>query len=70
MSTINFRLYGDQIYGLGSKYLNEYINPEINKEDFLTNFNNGLLELNITGIKRPINILPYISIKDLKTEKI
>ena len=70
MSTINFRLYGDQIYGLGSKYLNEYINPEINKEDFLTNFNNGLLELNITGIKKPINILPYISIKDLKTEKI
>ena len=70
MSSINFRLYGDQIYGLGSKYLNEYINPEINKEDFLTNFNNGLLELNITGIKKPINILPYISIKDLKSEKI
>ena len=70
MSSINFRLYGDQIYGLGSKYLNEYINPEINKEDFLTNFKNGLLELNITGIKKPINILPYISIKDLKAEKI
>ena len=70
MSSINFRLYGDQIYGLGSKYLNEYINPEINKEDFLTNFNNGLLELNITGIKKPINILPYILIKDLKVEKI
>ena len=33
------------------KYLNEYINPEIKKEDFLANFNNGLLELNITGIK-------------------
>ena len=70
MSSINFRLYGDQIYGFGSKYLNEYINPEINKEDFLINFNNGLLKLNIIGIKKPINILPNILIKDLKAEKI
>ena len=70
MSTINFRLYGDQIYGLGSKYFNEYINPDINKEEFLKNFNNGILNLNITGIKKPINILPYISIKDLNVENI
>ena len=70
MSTINFRLYGDQIYGLGSKYFNEYINPDINKEEFLKNFNNGILNLNITGIKKPINILPHMSIKDLNVENI
>ena len=70
MSTINFRLYGEQIYGLTSKYLTEYINPEISKEEFITNFKNGFLNLNITGIKKPINILPQLSIKDLKTEKI
>ena len=70
MSSINFRLYGDQIYGLASKYLTEYINPDINKEEFTTNFKNGSLNLNITGIKKPINVLPILSIKDLKTEKI
>ena len=70
MSSINFRLYGDQIYGLASKYLTEYITPDINKEEFTTNFKNGFLNLNITGIKKPITILPHISINDLKTEKI
>ena len=70
MSKINFRLYGDQIYGLSSKYLQEYINPEIKKEEFLTSFKNGLIDLNITGIKKQINILPQLIIKDLKTEKI
>ena len=70
MSSINFRLYGDQIYGLSSKYLTEYICPEIKKEEFLENFKSGVLNLNITGIKKPINILPNLTIKDLKTEKI
>ena len=70
MSKINFRLYGDQIYGLSSKYLQEYITPEINKENFLTSFKNGLLDLKITGIKKSIEILPQINIKDLKTEQI
>ena len=70
MSNVNFRLYGEQIYGLASKYLTEYINPDINKEEFLTNFKNGLLNLNIIGIKKPIKILPQLLIKDLKTAKI
>ena len=70
MAKINFRLYGDQIYGLSSKYLQEYITPEINKENFLTSFKNGLLNLNITGIKKSIEILPQLIIKDLKTEQI
>ena len=70
MSKINFRLYGDQIYGLSSKYLQEYIIPEIKKEEFLTSFKNGLIDLNITGIKKQINIFPQLIIKDLNTEKI
>ena len=32
MTSINFRLYGDQIYGLTQKYLTEYISPEIIKD--------------------------------------
>lgn len=39
MSSINFRLYGDQIYGFGNKYITEYISPEIAKEDFWVNLN-------------------------------
>ena len=70
MSKINFRIYGDQIYGLSNKYLSEYINPEINKEEFLTSFKNGSLNLKITGIKKSINIMPQVSIKDMNTEKI
>ena len=35
MQTFNFRLYGEYIYGLLSKYLTEYINPKINKEEFI-----------------------------------
>ena len=70
MSKINFRLYGDQIYGLLSKYLQEYIKPEINKEDFLSSFKNGLINIKITGIKKQINILPQLIIKDLNSEKI
>ena len=69
MSTINFRLYGDQIYGLANKYLSEYISPEINKEEFITNFKNGSLNLNITNLKKPIMIAPYFLIKESKIEK-
>ena len=67
---INFRLYGEQIYGLSSKYLQEYIVPEINKETFITSFKNGLIDINITGVKKPIDILPQLTIKDLNSEKI
>ena len=70
MSKINFQLYGDQIYGLSSKYLQEYIKPEINKESFLTSFKNGLMDINISGLKKQINIFPHLIIKDLNSEKI
>ena len=43
MSSINFRLYGGQVYGFGNKFLTEYISPEIAKEDFLSKFEAGKL---------------------------
>ena len=70
MATINFRLYGEQIFGLISKYLTEYIKPEIKKEEFISNFKNGFLNLDISDLKKPINILPQLIIKDIKINKI
>ena len=70
MSKINFRLYGDQIYGLSKTYLQEYISPEINKEEFLAAFKNGQININITGLKKEIILIPQLIIKDLKTEKL
>ena len=70
MSKINFRLYGDQIYGLSKTYLQEYISPEINKEEFLSSFKNGQININITDLKKEIVFLPQIKISDLKIEKL
>ena len=70
MSKINFRLYGDQIYGLSKTYLQEYISPEINKEEFLSSFKNGQINLSITGLQKELVILPQLILKDLKTEKL
>ena len=70
MSKINFRLYGDQIYGLSKTYLQDYISPEINKEEFLSSFKNGQINLSITGLKKELVILPQLILKDLKTEKL
>ena len=64
MQTFNFRLYGEYIYGLLSKYLTEYINPKINKEEFIFDFKNGILNLHIDKLNKPINILPLLSIKN------
>ena len=60
MQTFNFRLYGEYIYGLLSKYLTEYINPKINKEEFIFDFKNGILNLHIDKLNKPINILPLL----------
>ena len=70
MSKINFRLYGDQIFGLSKTYLQEYISPEINKEEFLSSFKNGQININITDLKKEIVFLPQIKISDLKIEKL
>ena len=49
MSNINLRVYGNMIYGLISKYLIEYIEPEINKDEFNEMFKKG--ELNLDNLK-------------------
>ena len=70
MATINFRLYGDQIYGLTNKYLDEYISPEITKEDFTTQFKSGKLSYENLTSKKIIQINPIILLEELYIKKI
>ena len=70
MSSINFRIYGDQLYGFTNKYLTEYISPEIDKEDFLNKFNSGKLSYENISIKKPILINPHINLNELTIEKL
>ena len=70
MSNFNFRLYGDQIYGFGSKYFNKYISPEINKEQFLQMFKEGKLQYDNIKIKEKIEIYPQITINSLDIKNI
>ena len=70
MSNFNFRLYGDQIYGLFSGYFNDYISPEINKEQFLNMFKEGKLKYENIQIKKKFNIYPQILIDNLKIQNL
>ena len=70
MSSINFRLYGDQIYGFSNKYITEYISPEITKEDFLSKFESGKLSYENISTKKTIPISKQISLDELNIEKI
>ena len=65
MSNFNFRLYGDQIYGFGSEYFNNYISPEIKKEQFLSMFKEGKVRYENVMIKKKIEIYPQITINFL-----
>ena len=65
MSNFNFRLYGDQIYGLLSGYCRDYISPEINKEQFTNMFKEGNIKYNNIIIKKKFNLYPQISINNL-----
>ena len=69
MSSINFRIYGDQIYGFTNKYLTEYLSPEIDKEDFLSKFNSGKLSYENISTKKAIVINPQINLDELTIEK-
>ena len=60
MSNINLRLYGDQLYPNISKYLNKYISPSIEKEDFLNKYKDGLVEVKNITLKEKFNINPQI----------
>ena len=63
MSNLNLRLYGDQLYPNISKYLNKYISPEIEKEDFLNKYKDGLVEVKEMTLKEKFNLIPQIIIE-------
>ena len=70
MSSINFRLYGDQIYGLAISKLKDKITPEMTKEEFTSNFKEGKIEYsNIKNINK-FTLNPQISINNLQIQKI
>ena len=70
MSTINFRLYGEQIYGLGLSKIKDLITPEIDKESFITMFKEGQVKYENIQSKQKISVHPQISINDLKIENL
>ena len=69
MSNINLRLYGDQLYPQISNYLTKYISPEIPKEDFLSSYKNGLLEIKSLKLKEKLQIHPQILIEETAIEE-
>ena len=70
MSNFNFRLYGDQIYGLFSGHLNKYISPDINKENFLAMFKGGRLKYENLSLKQKMEIYPQIAINSLSIKNL
>ena len=70
MSNFNFRLYGEQIYGLFSGHLNKYISPEINKEHFLTMFKDGRLKYENLSLKQKMEVYPQIAINSLSIKNL
>ena len=64
MTNINLRLYGDQIYSNLSKYLSEYITPEIEKEQFLKNYQEGTVEMKEIKLKEKISLHHQIKVED------
>ena len=70
MSSINFRLYADQIYGLAISKLKDILIPEIQKEEFTSSFKEGQIKYsNLKNIKK-IEPNPQLSIHNLEIENI
>ena len=65
MANINMRLYAEQIYGLSSSFLNEYIFPSIEKENFISMFKNGLIQYDKINTKKEIKIYYSISMSNI-----
>ena len=65
MSNINLRLYADQVYGLSSSFLNEYISPSIEKDSFISKFKEGLIKLENIVMKKEIIIHKTLLINSL-----
>ena len=70
MSTINFRLYGDQIYGLALSKVKDRITPEIEKEEFTKMFQDGEIKYDNIQNKEKIVVHPQMIIDNLQIEKI
>ena len=66
MSNINLRLYADQVYGLSSSFLNDYLSPSIEKEKFINMFKNGLVKYDKINTKKEIIIHSTLSINNLE----
>ena len=64
MSNFNLRLYGDQLYPNISKYLTKYISPEISKEEFISSYKNGIVQIKSLQLKEKISIHPQIKIEE------
>ena len=65
MANINMRLYAEQVYGLSSSFLNEYIFPLIEKENFISMFKNGLIQYDKINTKKEIKIDSTISMSNI-----
>ena len=65
MNNINLRLYGEQLYPNISKYLTKYISPEILKEEFLSSYKNGSIQIKSLKLKEKLLIHPQILIEEL-----
>ena len=68
MSTINFRLYADQIYGLACSKLKDYVTPEIEKEEFTKMFNDGQVKYDNIQSKQKIIVHPQMTINNIQIE--
>ena len=70
MATINLRLYGEQIYPNISKYLSTYINPEIQKEEFVSMYKNGKVEVKQISLKEKLSLNPQIKMENASIEEL
>ena len=70
MSEINFRLYGDQIYGLACSKIKDFITPEIEKENFTSMFKEGQIKYSNIKNKQKISVHSQITINNLEIENL
>ena len=70
MDSINFRLYGEQIYGLVCSKIKDYITPELEKESFNTMFKEGQVKYDNIKNKQKISVNSQITINNLEIEKL
>ena len=64
MASINLRLYSEQIYPNISNYLSKYISPEIRKEEFISMYKKGIIQLNQISLKETLSFHPQIKLEE------